>query len=50
MVARGETPRWNKEAKKWVSAETADSTGEVNIGNSPSDPQENEDTDPDLPF
>jgi hypothetical protein len=50
MVANGETPKWDKEKKKWVSA----STSETVIGGSdeplPEDPQANEEPDEDLPF
>lgn len=52
MVAKGETPKWDNDAKKWVS----DSTGEVNINGTAStstptiDPQDEEGTSDDLPF
>lgn len=49
MVAKGETPRWDSDSKKWVS----DSAGEETIGGSKSstpDPQENDDVDSELPF
>jgi hypothetical protein len=55
MVARGEVPRWDSEAKKFVS----NSTGEATIGTStpsaaPSvtytDPQDEEESNDDLPF
>ena len=50
MVAKGETPKWDVETKKWVS----NSTEEVMIGKSQSpqseDPQMNDDVDGDLPF
>ena len=49
MVAKGETPRWDVDAKKWVSNSTAEET----IGSPKStvvDPQEDEAADDDLPF
>ena len=49
MVAKGETPRWDVDAKKWVS----NSTSEETIGSPKStvvDPQEDEAADDDLPF
>jgi hypothetical protein len=48
MVAKGETPKWDSETKKWVS----DSTGEVNIGGQSKTPdsQEDDDVDNELPF
>jgi hypothetical protein len=49
MVAKGETPRWDSDSKKWVS----NATGEETIGGSRSstpDLQDNEDTDSELPF
>jgi hypothetical protein len=48
MVAKGETPKWDSETKKWVS----ESTGEVNIGGQSKTPdsQEDEDVDSELPF
>lgn len=49
MVAKGETPRWDVDAKKWVS----NSTTEETIGSPKStvvDPQEDDAADDDLPF
>jgi hypothetical protein len=54
MVAQGETPKWDKDAKKWISGSTSEST----IGGSSSetvvveDSQAGEDPEPedDLPF
>jgi hypothetical protein len=49
MVAKGETPKWDSDSKKWIS----NSTEEVMIGNTSSqveDPQDDEDVDSDLPF
>lgn len=51
MVAKGETPKWSNEAKKWVS----DSVGEGNITGTKTneplvDPQESEESSDDLPF
>jgi hypothetical protein len=49
MVAKGETPRWDSDSKKWVSNES----GEETIGESKSstpDLQDNEDADSELPF
>jgi hypothetical protein len=48
MVAKGETPKWDSETKKWVS----ESTGEMNIGGQSKTPdsQEDEDVDSELPF
>ena len=49
MVAKGEVPRWDVDAKKWVS----NSTAEEVIGSPKStvvDPQEDEAADDDLPF
>ncbi len=49
MVAKGETPRWDVDAKKWVSNSTAEET----IGSPKStvvDPQEDDAADDDLPF
>jgi len=49
MVARGETPRWDSDSKKWVSNAVAEET----IGAPKStvvDPQEDESADDDLPF
>lgn len=52
MIARGEVPRWDSDAKKFVS----NSTGEATIGGSNSqstpvvDPQQFDDTDSELPF
>jgi hypothetical protein len=57
MVAKGETPKWDRDAKKWVS----DSTGEININGtgasataSPTiptvDPQDTEEPSDELPF
>jgi len=55
MVANGETPKWDKEAKKWVSAATAEETiaggkseGNVPIVDPQADVEPNEDED--LPF
>jgi hypothetical protein len=49
MVAKGETPRWDSDTKKWVS----NSQGEE-VFKAPSapieDPQEDDDTDENLPF
>ena len=49
MVAKGETPRWDSDSKKWVS----DAVGEENIGGNKStspDLQEDDDVDSELPF
>lgn len=49
MVAKGETPKWDSNLSKWVSKTTAEET----IGNTTvttSDPQQDDDTDEDLPF
>lgn len=49
MVARGETPRWDSDSKKWVSNLSSEET----IGSPKStvvDPQEDEAADDDLPF
>ena len=49
MVAKGEVPRWDSDAKKWVS----NSTSEETIASPKStvvDPQEDEAADDDLPF
>ncbi len=49
MVAKGETPRWDSDTKKWIS----DESGEVNIGSTKSnttDPQEDDEVDSELPF
>jgi len=53
MVANGETPKWDKDTKKWIS----DSTSESDIGGSdptaeyvPEDPQINDEPEEDLPF
>jgi len=53
MVANGETPKWNNDAKKWVSSATAEET--VASGSAPAnvpvDPQaEEEPAEEDLPF
>jgi hypothetical protein len=55
MVANGETPKWDKEAKKWISAATAEETiaggkseGNVPIVDPQADVEPNEDED--LPF
>jgi hypothetical protein len=53
MVAKGETPRWDSDNKKWVSNSSM-ATEETNIGKSTpsmvSDPQEDETEDVELPF
>ena len=52
MVAKGETPRWDVETKKWVSNSTSDET----ITSTPKtkspvvDPQEDDEVDGELPF
>lgn len=53
MVAQGETPKWDKDLKKWVNGSTSEST----IGNEsstptaiPEDPQAENEPDEDLPF
>lgn len=48
MVAKGEVPKWNSEAKKWVSSSTEEET----LGKSQvvEDPQEDDDVDSELPF
>lgn len=50
MVAKGETPKWDVETKKWIS----NSTEEVTMGNKNTpvteDPQDEEEVDSDLPF
>jgi len=49
MVAKGETPRWDVDAKKWVSNSTAEET--ISAPKSTVvDPQEDEAADDDLPF
>ena len=55
MVARGEVPRWDSEAKKFVSNSTGEATfGGNSSSSTPStpvvDPQEDDDADGDLPF
>ena len=55
MVARGEVPRWDSEAKKFVSNSTGEATfGGTSTPSTPStpvvDPQEDDDADGDLPF
>ncbi len=49
MIAKGETPKWSSDAKKWVS----NSTEETSIGRPSADiddPQEADEVDSDLPF
>jgi len=49
MVAKGETPRWDVDAKKWVSNSTAEET--ISAPKSTVvDPQEDDAADDDLPF
>lgn len=49
MVAKGETPRWDVDSKKWVSNSTAEET--ISAPKSTVvDPQEDEAADDDLPF
>ena len=57
MVAKGETPRWDVESKKWVSNSTSDETIGTSkpksslLGVEPQeDPQENDAVDQELPF
>lgn len=55
MVANGETPKWDKEAKKWVSQAQAEETigaASAAAAEVPVDPQAEEepDTEEDLPF
>jgi hypothetical protein len=50
LVAEGKTPKWDNENKKWISL---DETGETTIGGNKTktvDPQEEDETDGDLPF
>jgi len=52
MVANGETPKWDIEAKKWVSNAQAETTigGATAPESVPEDAQANEEPDEDLPF
>lgn len=51
MVAKGEIPKWNNEAKKWVSSESGETTiGEDTVHEPTVDPQESEEPSTDLPF
>jgi len=49
MVAKGETPRWDSDSKKWVSDSTAEETIGVSKSSTP-DLQDSEDVDSELPF
>ena len=57
MVAKGETPKWDMETKKWISNSTSDETIGSSKPTSPllgtqpqEDPQENDSVDAELPF
>jgi gp32 DNA binding protein like len=52
LVAKGETPKWSTESNKWVSASTSEEMigGPVKTSTPVVDPQEDDDTDSDLPF
>lgn len=51
MVAKGETPRWDNDSKKWVSNLTSDETiGTQKVPTLVVDPQVDEEVDEDLPF
>jgi hypothetical protein len=51
MVARGEAPRWDSETKKWVSnAQGEELLASSKVSTPVVDPQEEDDTDSDLPF
>jgi hypothetical protein len=51
MVAKGETPRWDNDSKKWVSNLTSDETiGTQKVSTPIVDPQVDEEADEDLPF
>ncbi len=52
LVARGEAPRWDSDLKKYVSSTTSEDTfGGTKQPSAPVvDPQEDDDTDSDLPF
>ena len=62
MVAKGETPKWNNDTKKWVSSSvedeeiagtgssTADDEDDVDATNVPDDPQDEDESNDDLPF
>jgi hypothetical protein len=54
-VANGETPKWSTESNKWISASQLESRSEETFSppkKSPPvvDPQDDDDTDSDLPF
>jgi hypothetical protein len=51
MVARGETPKWDSESKKWVSDSSNEETfGAADTTSATIDPQAGDDKDDDLPF
>jgi hypothetical protein len=53
MVANGETPKWDKDAKKWVNGTTAEASiagGAPETTTIPEDPQADVEPDEDLPF
>jgi hypothetical protein len=51
MVAKGETPRWDNDSKKWVSNSSSDETiGTQKVSTPVVDPQVDEEVDEDLPF
>jgi hypothetical protein len=53
MVAKGEVPRWDMDAKKWASNSTSDEmigTPKTKTSTPVIDPQENDDVDTELPF
>jgi len=52
MVAKGETPTWDSETKKWISGAKGEDTivGNKKPATTIEDPQENEEADDNLPF
>jgi len=51
LVARGEAPRWDSDQKRYVSSSTSDEVIASPKSSTPVvDPQEEDDTDSDLPF
>jgi hypothetical protein len=51
MVAKGETPRWDNDSKKWVSNSSSDETiGTQKVSTPVVDPQDDAEVDEDLPF
>jgi hypothetical protein len=55
LVANGETPKWSTESNKWISASQLESRSEETFSPSKKsvpvvDPQDDDDTDSDLPF